>query len=377
MVRVGINAHLLSGQTGYRQAGIHHYIKQLLNHLPISDDLQYFVFTSRGGKDHLDIGRIPRETRLNTENPLTRIIWEQLVWPIESAYSRLDMLHSMAFVTPLWRTVSKTIVTVFDLSFIHHPERYSPLKRLYLQTQTRRSCRQATTVIAISESGRQDIHKLFGVPLERIEVVYPGVDPIFQPASAEAIAQFKKEKQLDRPYILHVGTLQPRKNIPMLIEAFAQLRHPSMELILVGGKGWLYDEIYARVEQHGLKNHVRFMGYVPDTELPLWYNGATALVFPSVYEGFGMPVTQAMACGTPVITSNTSSLPEVVGNAGMMFNPHDSAELVSCLDRIINDSQFASQLKTQGFEQVRQFSWTHSGTKMAQCYRQMSQTPKW
>lgn len=367
MIRIGINAHLLSGRDGYRRAGIHHYIAQVLRHVEQTAELDYTIFTrfpEPWGRP--DMHTIP--TRWPTEKRSVRILWEQVAWPLGVRQQQVDLMHSMAFVTPLW-SPCPAIVTVYDLSFLHFPERFPALQRFYLTSQTRRSCRAARRVVAISESGRDDIHRFFGVPLEKIGVVRPGVDTSYTPRPQSEIDTFRAQHSLPEKFVLHVGTLQPRKNIPTLIEAMAQLRSPT-PLVLVGGKGWLYDEIFARVERLGLSGRVHFTGYVPDEELPLWYNAATLLAFPSVYEGFGMPVVEAMACGTPVVAANTSSIPEAAGEAALLFEPHDVAALANHIESVVGNPSLAVTMGERGRLQAQQFSWIRSGRDMTQIYKE-------
>lgn len=369
MNRIAINAHLLSAESGYRQAGIHTYISQLLNHLPPDPDLEYHVFTQAGATQFLGDHLRPHISRMPTGNPLARIAWEQAAWYPAARAARADVLHSMAFVTPIVAPLPK-IVTVYDLSFIHFPERYTKFKRWYLQTQTERSVKSAEKVVTISEDGKRDVQQTFNVPASKISVVTPGVHPDFKPLDCASVDRFRQQKQLDRRFILHVGTLQPRKNIPVLLRAFAALKDPNLDLILVGGKGWLFDEIFALVEALNLTNHVRFTGFVPEAELVLWYNAADLFVFPSVYEGFGIPAADAMASGTPVIVANTSSLPEVVGAAGLTFEPQDVPALTERIASVLYDPDQAAKMRQLGLAQARKFSWTQSGIRMATLYRQ-------
>jgi glycosyltransferase involved in cell wall biosynthesis len=365
--RVGINAHLLSGEAGYRRAGIHHYIAQVLRYLPREEDgLEYTIFT-RHQADFLDRpGLATRRSHWPTERRLVRIAWEQLAWPWLAVRQRLSLLHSAAFVTPVL-SPCPSVVTVYDLSFVYFPDRFPAWQRFYLQRQTARSCRQARRVITISESSRQDVHDFFGAPLAKIDVVRPGVDEVFRPLPAADVEAFCRNRGLGR-FILHVGTLQPRKNIPALIEAFARLPDPTLQLVLVGGKGWLFAEIFERVEALGVQERVRFIGYVPDEELPFWYNAADLLVFPSVYEGFGMPVVEAMACGTPVVAAESSSIPEAAGAAGLLFLPHDIAGLAERMAAVLNDAALSSSMRQKGLEQARQFSWERAGQETAAVY---------
>ena len=295
-------------------------------------------------------------------------MWEQLAWPILAKKKNLNLLHSMAFVTPLIPGCD-TIVTVYDLSFVYFPDRFPLLQRSYLRTQTRRSCRQAKHIVAISEASRQDIHKLYGVTLENISVVHPGVDEMFKPLPDSEVEDFKVSRDISQPYFLHVGTLQPRKNIPLLIDAFAELDRTDVDLILVGGKGWSYNEIFDRVKTHGLENRIRFTGYVSDAELVKWYNGAVALVLPSEYEGFGMPAAQAMACGTPVIASNSSALPEVTGDAACIFEPGDKTALCEHMANVLDDPGNRATMRANGIEQARKFTWQLAADKMLKIYQ--------
>lgn len=367
---IGLNAHLLSGRPGYRRAGIHHYIAGLIDHLPASPEWRFTVFT-RATLNGAAVRR--RATRWPTERPMARIVWEQLAWPLAALGGRIDLLHSLAFVTPLLAPCP-TVVTVFDLSFMHYPQQFPPTQRLYLTSQTRRSVQNATRVVAISESGRADLNRLLGVPLPKIDVVPPGVDGRFRPREAETIAAFRRRAGLDAPFILHVGTLQPRKNLPLLIDAFAQLvEQPDtpadIQLVLVGGKGWLYDEIFARVKERRVEDRVRFTGYVADTDLPLWYNAADMVVFPSLYEGFGLPVAQAMASGTPVVAADVAAIPEAAGEAALLFDPLDSAALANRMANVLADAALAATLRQRGLRRAQAFSWNESARRLVEVYR--------
>lgn len=368
MRRVGINAHLLSGEAGYRRAGIHQYIAQTVANLPPGEGAyDYTLFTRfQPSWKRPDVTVVP--TSWPTEKRWVRILWEQSAWPLAAARREMDLLHSMAFVTPLW-SPCPTVVTVYDLSFLHYPDHFPFLQRFYLRTQTRRSCRQARRVVTISESGRQDVHHFFGVPREKIDVVPPGVDKRFHPLPESEVTAFRRRQGLPERFVLHVGTLQPRKDIPTLLEAMARLDRPDVPLVLVGGKGWMYDEIFARVEALELAQRVRFMGYVPDEELPLWYNAASLLVLPSVYEGFGLPLVQALACGTPVVAADASALPEAVGDAGLLFPPGEVEALVNQMLVILDKPEQVATMRPRGLAHVEQFSWARSGERMATVYR--------
>jgi glycosyltransferase involved in cell wall biosynthesis len=371
---IGINAHLLATATGYRRAGIHHYIYQVLRHLPVIDGTDYTIYTrlTEGWERRQDTRIVT--TRLPTHGRGARIAWEQAVWPLQARRDGLSLMHSMAFAMPRLAPCP-VVVTIYDLSFIENPEAYPAAQRRYLENETAHSCQQAARLVAISESGRRDIHRIYGVPLERIDVVTPGVSEAYEPLPASQVAAFRQRKELPQSFILHVGTLQPRKNIPTLLEAVARLSRPEVPLVLVGGKGWIYEDIFARVEALGLTGQVRFAGYVEDAELPLWYNAAAVLAFPSLYEGFGMPVADALACGTPVVAAATSSLPEAGGDVALYFEPRDANELTERLRQALDDPAVRHKARTAGPAHAARFSWARSGAELAAVYQRASAEP--
>lgn len=365
---VGINAHLLSNEAGYRRAGIHHYIFQILRHLSADDGLAYTVYTRLA--DDMD-GAAPLRragTRLPTENRLARIAWEQAIWPLQARRDGLALMHSMAFATPRLAPCP-VVVTIYDLSFIESPETFPAAQRRYLMAETAYSCRHAARLIAISESGRRDIHRLYGAPLDRIDIVRPGVADAFRPLPAERVEAFRRQQGLPAAFILHVGTLQPRKNILTLLDALAGLDRPDVHLVLVGGKGWFYDTVFERVAALGLIDRVRFAGYADDDDLPFWYNAAAVVAFPSLYEGFGLPIVEALACGTPVVAAGTSSLPEAGGDLALYFDPRDAGALAGCLAAVLDNPSIARRTRAEGPVHAARFSWARAGEETAAVYR--------
>jgi len=238
-----------------------------------------------------------------------------------------------------------------------------------LTVLTRLAARRARRLIAVSAHTAEEATRLLGVPLARIDVVYHGVDPAFCPLPANEVAAFRQRRGLPERFVLFVGTLEPRKNLVRLVEAFARIRAGRVGLVLAGGKGWLYDELFASVEALGLHEEVIFPGYVVDDELPLWYNAATVLAYPSVYEGFGLPVLEAQACGTPVLTSNVSSLPEAAGDGALTVDPYDVEALAAGLHRLLADEPLRLQLRERGLAHARQFSWPRTAQETARVYR--------
>ena len=365
---VAINAHLLSGRAWYRSAGMHQYIYHLLRHLEqAGDDLRYTVLLGEGALPP-DVTLTSLQSRWPTSRAAVRVLWEQFAQPWALRRIGAHLVHGPAFVGPVFAPCP-VVVTIHDLSFIRFPELFRPANRLYLTVLTRLSARRARRLIAVSAHTAAETTRLLTIPPERIDVVYHGVDPAFRPLPAGEVAAFRQRRGLPERFIFFVGTLEPRKNLVRLVEAFAHIRDGHVGLVLAGGKGWLYDELFARVEALGLGKEVLFPGYVMNDELPLWYNGATTLAYPSLYEGFGMPVLEAQACGTPVLTSNVSSLPEAAGDAALMVDPRDVEALAAGLNRLLTDEPLRRQLRSAGLAHAGQFTWSHTAQETARVYR--------
>jgi len=375
MARLGLNAHLLAPEGSYRSAGVSRYIAKLLTYLPqVGPEHEFVAFVgdpatieSCEGSDRWLI----RQTAAPADSPLRRIAWEQVRQPLDARRLGLDLLHAPVNVGPLL-TRRPLVVTVHDLSFLRYPELFRPFNRAYLSRWTRWSLRRAARIIAVSSSTRQDLIDLYRVPPERIAVVPNGVDKEIAPVDdPERLRRFCASRGVSRPFILSVGTLEPRKNLPTLLNAFALLRRQeglAHTLVLVGGRGWYYEEIDATVDALGLTGHVHIAGHVPGDELALWYSAADLFCYPSMYEGFGLPPLEAMACGTPVVTSNTSSLPEVVGDAGLMVDPADVEGLAAHMARVLSDPDLRARLRKAGPERAAQFSWRATAERTLAVY---------
>ncbi len=367
-LHIGVNAHLLSLAQSYRSAGINWYIYNLLHHLPeAAPEIGVTVFLSERryvGAPGLQL----QVSRLPTHRPPVRILWEQALQPSAVRRAKLDLLHAPAFVGPVV-SACPFVVTVHDLSFLFFPQGFRWLNRSYLQTFTRLSVRRARRVIAVSESTRQDLVRFYRLSPAKVDVVYNGVDDSFRPLPVDQVDAFRRSRGLPERFILMVGTLEPRKNVAHLVEAYARLPKERPPLMLVGGKGWLYDQIFARVEELNLSSQVHHVGYVPADDLPFWYNAATLFVYPSLYEGFGLPPLEAMACGTAVVTSTASSLPEVVGQAGRLVDPTDTEALATAMARVLSDKDLADQMRAAGLAQAQHFSWQRTARGTVECYR--------
>ncbi|MDP8922847.1 MAG: glycosyltransferase family 4 protein [Chloroflexota bacterium] len=377
-MRIALNAQLLSTTPTYRSAGISRVIYELLAHLRAasSPDQRYVVYAPRSpdNRRFLRAAGLPsRLTALPTDRPPARIAWEQTVLPLELARTRADLLHALGFVAPFaWR--GPTVVTVYDLSFMRFPELFNRGNRLYLRTFTPPSLRRADRVITISEHTKRDVVELCGVPPERVTPILLAADPRFRPAPPDEVAAFRARKGLPDRFILYLGTLEPRKNVETLVRAYAELRRRGItdcDLVLAGARGWQYEPVFQLVESLGLGASVHFPGFVADAEQALWYSGAVIFAYPSLYEGFGLPLLEAMACGTPVVASRSSSLPEVVGEAGVLVNPSDSHELSAALYELLVSDERRASLRSAGLARARTFSWRRMANETVQVYREV------
>ncbi len=371
-MHVAINAHLLAHTRSFRRAGISHYVEQVLVQLgQIDRRNRYSVYTTRG-LDQAAL-RLPPNfrvipSRLPTINPRVRIPWEQLLAPLLLRRSGADLFHGVHSVVPLASSLP-SVVTVHDLAFIRFTQTFRGYNRAYLDFATRLSVRRAARILVVSEHTRREVIGLLGVPPERIVVTPNAVREHFRVPDPAALAAFRAQKGLPAQFVLYVGTLEPRKNLTTLLEAYAEVvRHHDVPLLVGGGKGWLYEAVFQRLEQLGLGEKVHFIGYIDEDELPLWYAAASVFVFPSLYEGFGMPPLEAMACGTPVITSNSSSLPEVVGEAGITVAPTDAAGFAEAIARVLRDADLRQALREQGLVQARSFSWRVTAERTLAAY---------
>jgi glycosyltransferase involved in cell wall biosynthesis len=366
---IGLNAHLLSNQAGYRTAGIHSYIYHLLTHLAAAapSDWRFTAMVGKHNPNAFD-GMVMRRASLDTESPLRRILWEQGLQPFQ--LGEFDLYHAMAFVAPLLLT-KPSVVTIYDLSFIHYPQVLSSARRLYLRLLTGLTCQRARRVMAISQSTARDLTLSLGVPANKIDVAACGYNTErFKPLPAHEIAAFKRAKNLPDQFWLFVGTLEPRKNLPVLLNAYAALpANERLPLILGGGKGWQYDDIFDTIKRHRLEDSVSLPGFIPSEELPLWYNSAQVFIYPSVFEGFGLPVLEAMACGTPVIVSDASSLPEVAGDAGMCVPPQDVDAWTNALRRARNDAEWRQRASEQGLYEARRYHWQGTAEATIKSYQ--------
>jgi glycosyltransferase involved in cell wall biosynthesis len=297
-------------------------------------------------------------------------LWTHLRLSSELFRQPPDVLFVPAHVLPLYHP-SRSVVTIHDLGYLYYPEAHTHQARLYLDYSTRFSAKQASRIIAVSETTRQALIRHYQLDPAKIVTVHHGFDqqhfqPVLDPNQLEAVRQ---RYQLGAgPYLLFVGTVQPRKNLIRLLDAFAQLladtdfqraypEYSQLQLVIGGKLGWLSDPITRHLQHLNLATQVKLSGYIEDNDLPALISGAVAFVMPSLYEGFGLPVLEALACGTPVICSNTGSLPEIVDEAALLHNPLDIAALTWNLQLLLTSTTLQKQLRSKGLERARNFSW--------------------
>lgn len=282
----------------------------------------------------------------------------------------VDVFHATDHLLPRFSRI-KTVFTLHDLIFLFHPETHKPLNRWFLTLMMPRFLRAADAIIAVSECTKRDAVRAYGIPEEKITVIYEGVSPRFRPADPETVQAMRAKYGLPEHFILYVGTIEPRKNLTALLEAMTNLQSAICNLVIVGKKGWLYEGFFQRLRELGLEERVHFTGYVPDEDLPALYSAADLFVFPSLYEGFGLPVLEAMACGAPVVCSDTSSLPEVAGDAALLVNPTDVRALAAAIERVLTDEALRASLQARGLERARRFTWEEAARRTLEVYQQV------
>jgi glycosyltransferase involved in cell wall biosynthesis len=388
-MRIGVDATAIPA----RPAGAGNYILQLVRALielePESESHELVVFIQEHGMKLLSEFLSPDNQRskffkvewvvLPDRHPGLRLAWEQTGLPWLVRKYRLDLLHSPHYTLP-WlmpaparrskipgrhlsagRTLSA--VTFHDMTFFLFPNLHTRVKRWFFPMAIHLSASRADLLIACSESTRQDAIRLLGIPPEKIHTVYEGISEDFRPIEEPEILETTRLRyQLPEKFYLYVGTVEPRKNLPLLIQSYARVRQDSdlsdtFPLVIVGQKGWHYEEVFQMVDQLQLKDSIHFTGYVPSGDIPILYNLASIFVYPSLYEGAGLPPLEALACGTPVITTAVSSMPEYVGNAALLVPPGNLDSLAQAMLQLSQDTARQEQLARLGPIQAAKFSW--------------------
>jgi glycosyltransferase involved in cell wall biosynthesis len=301
-----------------------------------------------------------------------RLRWQQWTVPRRARAAHVDVLHVPGFDAPRWKT-APVVLTVHDLIGMLFPQNLPPIARFYWSKWLPFSVRWADRIMADSEHTRQDVMRLLGIPAERITVAPLAAGPHYRPVTSnEALGRVRQTYHLPPDFILFVSTLEPRKGVDTLLDALAVIvtHRPTIRLVITGQRGWYTDRLFAQVRRLGLSERVLFTDYVPDADLPALYACATALAFPSRYEGFGLTVLEAMACGTPVVCSNSSSLPEVAGEAALLLPPDRPADWAQALLRVVDDEDLRRRLSAQGLARAAQFSWEATARQVLTVYEQ-------
>ncbi len=357
----------------HRRAGLGRYAESLTRALVAANPDRYGLFYNqeRGVEPLAGLEHLPARTVALGYKP-----WRMLVWLGQLARLGLDrwflnaeLYHATEHLLLPLRSIP-TVLTVHDLIFRRFPAHHKRLNRWYLNLTLPLYCRRAKHIIAVSECTRRDLAAAYRLPPAKITVVGEAAAPHFCPQAPEMVAAVRARYGLPERYLIFVSTIEPRKNLARLLAAFETLRADGLSdgLVIVGRRGWLYDDFFARLERSPARDAVIFPGYVPDADLPPIYAGAQACVFPSLYEGFGLPVLEAMACGTPVATSFTSSIPEVGGDAALYFDPISVEEITETTRRLLHDPSLQEELRARGLTQAAQFSWERAARETQAVY---------
>lgn len=363
-------------------AGVGRFVRSLVAAvLEIDPTNQYTLLYPRGGRNAPpptlpNYPNVTGRSMLFSER-LLNLIWYKLgvPLPVDAMCGGADIFHFPDFALPPVRRGS-TVLTVHDLSFLLVPECAEAGLRAHLEKVVPASVRQADFITADSENTQNELTTLLDVPPDRVAVVYGGVDERFHPISdAVALEGIRKKYGLYFPFMLYVGTIEPRKNVARLLRAYTQYRSTHRgrhRLVLAGGLGWLYEDILREIDDQSAEQEVMFLGRVPDQDLPFLYTLSDLFVYPSLYEGFGLPPLEAMACGRAVLCSNTSSLPEVVGDAGVLVSPLDVDGLARAMADLLADPERRRDLGLRGLVRARTFTWKRSAERLLDIYRQLA-----
>ncbi len=366
-MRIGIDARLIH----YRPGGIAEYTRHLITELAALDQqTEYLVLHHARAQETLTPA--PNFKRVNVFTPSHHRL-ERWSLAAELLPRRLDVLHSPDLIPPVGGARCR-VITVHDLHFLHYPQYMTAESLRYYREQAQWAVRTADHILVDSVATQQDLIDLLHVPAEKMTVHMLGVTSEFKPLPGDIVLDCRKRYGLPSAYLLFVGTYEPRKNITGLLDAYhllCQTQPDLPPLVLVGRRGWLYEDIFAKVEALKLSDRVIWVENAPMVDLPALYNGALALVLPSHYEGFGLTPLEAMACGTPVITSNRGSLPEVVGDAGLLVNPDDPADIAASIERLLSDTALRSRLSAAGLARAALFTWRRTAEQTLAVYRRL------
>ena len=358
-----------------QRAGVGRYAKSLVEHLaPLAgdDELRLFYFDFQRKGTPFDVGGATQTAVRWCPGRVVQKAWKTIGWPPFDWFAgRADVYHFPNFIRPPLKR-GRSVVTIHDVSFLRHPETTEDRNLAYLTAQIRKTVAFVDAIIADSEFSAREIEELLGVPALKVFPIHLGLADGLKRPTHEQIVAAKHALGVKKPYLLMVSTLEPRKNIPFLVEVFERLRGFDGELVIAGMRGWKYEPILDRIRQSPRATSIHHLDYVDEAHLPGLYAGAEVFVFPSLYEGFGLPPLEAMACGTPVLASNVASLPEVLGRAAELVDGFDPENWAARLHQLLTIASRRTELAAQGIEQARKFTWTETAEKTWEVYRRLS-----
>jgi glycosyltransferase involved in cell wall biosynthesis len=364
-VRIAIDARKL------RDYGIGTYIRNLLRHLARLDAYNEYVVLCRE-EDCASTAELGENFRAIPERSLPYSVREQLAVPMDLRREKADLFHAPHYVLPPL-TPCRSVVTIHDCIHLRFPQ-YLPsrLGYAYARSSLWVAAHRSARILTVSEASKRDILEYFNVPESKITVIYNAIDERFsEQPNADEVMRVRERYQLNDPFILYAGNIKPHKNLERVIEAFHMIRRGELEhvkLLIIGDEISKYAALRRTVHRYKLHKHVRFFGFVPDATLAILYRLASLFVFPSLYEGFGLPPLEAMASGTPVITSNVSSLPEVVGDAAMLIDPYEPDAIAGAIRRVMLDDRLRDDMRERGLARAREFSWGRSVSRIKEIY---------
>jgi glycosyltransferase involved in cell wall biosynthesis len=360
----------------HAKAGIGRYAASLARALVARQPGRLALFYNRvqGTQPPAGLEMVPASTVRADYKP-----WRMAVWLGQLArigFNRLvpnaELFHATEHLLPPLCGVP-TVLTVHDMIFTLFPQHQKRLNFWYLNATMPLYCRRADAIVTVSESSKRDIVKHYGLVSNKITVIYEAASPEFVPAPESVVEQARSRYGLPDQFLIHVGTIEPRKNLTRLIEALQCLRDEGLTipLVVTSAKGWLYDSFFRRLEELEIRNTVHFTGYVPAADLPVLYNAATVAALPSVYEGFGLPMLEAMACGTPVVSSSASCLPEIGGDAACYFDPYSVEEMANAIRDVWADTDLQAEMRHRGLAQASRFSWARAAEETLAVYQKI------
>jgi glycosyltransferase involved in cell wall biosynthesis len=359
------------------KAGVGVYAKNLIhelaNHHP---ELHLFLVVQDDDSDldysdHLNVTMIWVPAKF-FRRLFLRFLLEQVGLPMLSLKYRIKVIHSLHYSFPIIRFGTRQVVTLHDMTSYNMPEVHIPAKRVYFRTFIRIAKYFADHLIFVSASAQHDFTVRFGAPRGSTSVVLHGKSEAFRPdLDIQAIQRTREKYDLPSSFILYIGTIEPRKNLSRLVKAFASLTktYPELILVIAGMKGWMYDQLFEDIRQLGLPSRIAFPGFIAEEDKALLLSAATIFVYPSMYEGFGLPVLEALACGIPTVTSNTSSIPEVVGDAALLINPMNEIEIARAIEMLLSDSKLREDLSRRSILQAARFTWQKTADLTVEGYK--------